>query len=75
MKYVERGPFHLNGDVHLLKRDFTNLIINAVVHNSPGTEMIVSKRKKVQVEAEIEYDGKGDILFKINVLTYRYFSI
>ncbi|PWA08025.1 hypothetical protein DCC39_15785 [Pueribacillus theae] len=32
------GPVYMKGDMQLLKRAFTNLIVNAIVHNPMGTK-------------------------------------
>ncbi len=67
------GPLYFNGDVHLLKRAFTNLIVNAIVHNPPGTEITVSIRKNPQLEVEIKDNGKGKDEETIKHLFDRYY--
>lgn len=63
----------IEGDEHLLTRAFTNLIINAVVHNPPSTVITVCIKKKEQVEVEIIDNGKGIDKNTINHLFDRYY--
>lgn len=49
----------LEYDAHLFKRAFTNLIMNAVVHNAENTEVWVRIRKDDRIIVEISDNGKG----------------
>ncbi len=46
-------------DPHLFKRAFTNLVMNAVVHNQEDTEIWVRIRQEDKIIAEINDNGKG----------------
>lgn len=46
-------------DPHLFKRAFTNLIMNAVVHNAENTEIWVRIRQDGGLKIEISDNGKG----------------
>lgn len=67
------GPVYIKGDVQLLKRAFTNLIVNAVVHNPPGTAIKVCIRKKAQAEVVIDDNGRGMDEYTTSHLFDRYY--
>lgn len=46
-------------DSHLLKRAFTNLVMNSLVHNEEGTEIWVSIYHADMIIVEISDNGKG----------------
>lgn len=64
---------YINGDIKLLKRAFTNLIVNAVEHNPAGTVVKVTIEKKDQVEVVIEDNGIGMDEDAVNHLFDRYY--
>ncbi|MFK5710456.1 MULTISPECIES: sensor histidine kinase [Bacillaceae] len=66
-------PVYIKGDVQLLKRAFTNLIVNSVVHNPSGTAIKVCIRKKGQAEVEIKDNGKGMDEYTTSHLFDRYY--
>lgn len=66
-------PVYIKGDIKLLKRAFTNLIVNAVEHNPAGTVVKVTIKKKDQVEVVIEDNGKGMDEDAVNHLFDRYY--
>ena len=50
---------NLNFDSTLLQRALTNLIYNAVIHNSPDTIIKVSIKEEDKIYINIEDNGKG----------------
>ncbi|WP_077601486.1 sensor histidine kinase [Oceanobacillus sojae] len=66
-------PVYIKGDIKLLKRAFTNLIVNAVEHNPAGTVVKVTIEKKDQVEVVIEDNGIGMDEDAVNHLFERYY--
>lgn len=66
-------PIYIMGDVQLLKRAFSNLLVNAVVHNPSGTAIEIYIQKKSEVEVKIKDNGKGMDAYTINHLFDRYY--
>jgi len=66
-------PIYIMGDVQLLKRVFSNLLVNAVVHNPSGTAIEIYIQKKSEVEVKIKDNGKGMDEYTINHLFDRYY--
>lgn len=52
-------PVYVMGDAGLLTRAFSNLIVNAIVHNPPDTLIIVHIVENPLVEIQITDNGKG----------------
>src|SRR5699024_2690899 len=72
-EFIECGePVYMKGDIQLLKRVFTNLIVNAIEHNPPGTLIKISIKKKAQAEVVIEDNGKGMDSYTVSHLFDRY---
>ncbi|MBK1811279.1 HAMP domain-containing histidine kinase [Clostridium sp. YIM B02505] len=69
----EDDPIYIMGDVQLLKRAFSNLLVNAVVHNPRGTGIDIYIQKKSEVEVKIKDNGKGMDEYTINHLFDRYY--
>lgn len=73
-EFIECGePVYIKGDTQLLKRAFTNLIVNAIEHNPSGTMIKISIKKKTQAEITIEDDGEGMDSYTVNHLFDRYY--
>lgn len=68
-----REPVYVNGDAKLFKRAFTNLLINAIEHNPPGTNITMSIQKKEQAEIRIEDNGRGMDSYTVQHLFDRYY--
>lgn len=66
-------PLHITGDAELLKRAFSNLLVNAVVHNPPGTSITVHIRRASQAEIQITDNGTGLDEDQLNRLFERYY--
>jgi signal transduction histidine kinase len=66
-------PLHIMGDAGLLKRAFSNLLVNAVVHNPPGTSITVFIRNASQAEVQITDNGTGLDEDQLNHLFDRYY--
>jgi signal transduction histidine kinase len=64
---------YFNGDSHLLQRAFTNLILNAVVHNPIETPVNVSIRKEKTIYIVIQDQGKGIAPEDVERLFERYY--
>lgn len=67
------GPLYVMGDAGLLKRAFSNLLVNAVVHNPSGTEIAICIRGNTHVEVQITDNGKGMDEQSVNHLFDRYY--
>ncbi|MEC0368474.1 MULTISPECIES: sensor histidine kinase [Paenibacillus] len=52
-------PLYVMGDARLLKRAFSNLLVNAVVHNPAGTSIIVHIQDNSHVQLQVTDNGKG----------------
>ena len=61
------------GDINLLKRAFTNLLVNAVVHNPVGTAIKVQININTFVEMQIIDNGKGMYEQNVKHLFERYY--
>ncbi|MGO3170133.1 MAG: sensor histidine kinase [Bavariicoccus seileri] len=73
-EFVECGePIYMKGDVQLLKRVFTNLIVNAIEHNPSGTLIKISIKKEAQAVIVIEDNGKGMDSYTVSHLFDRYY--
>jgi signal transduction histidine kinase len=55
----EEDPLYVMGDAALLKRAFSNLLVNAVVHNPADTAIKVHIHNNRQAEVRITDNGKG----------------
>lgn len=67
-------PVYIKGDPKLLKRAFTNLIVNAIEHNPPGTFIkITTKKQAEEINITIEDNGKGMDEYTIQHLFDRYY--
>ncbi|PWJ49727.1 sensor histidine kinase [Faecalicatena contorta] len=55
----EEEPLYLMGNAGLLKRAFSNLLVNAVVHNPAGTAIIVQIHNSTHIEIQVTDNGKG----------------
>lgn len=66
-------PLYVMGDAGLLKRAFSNLLVNAVVHNPAGTAIEVHIRKNTHAEVQITDNGKGMDEQSVNHLFDRYY--
>jgi len=69
----DEEPLYVMGDAGLLKRAFSNLLVNAVVHNLAGTEIEVNLFKNTQAEIRITDNGKGMDEHSVNHLFDRYY--
>jgi signal transduction histidine kinase len=69
----EEEPIYIMGDERLLKRAFSNLLVNAVVHNPAGTAIEVNIVKNTHTEVLITDNGKGMDEQSINHLFDRYY--
>ncbi len=61
------------GDARLLQRAFTNLMLNALVHNPPGTPVTVSVEAAEQIHIVFQDQGKGIPPEEIERLFERYY--
>lgn len=66
-------PLYIMGDAGLLKRAFSNLLVNAVVHNPPGTSITIHIRSASQAEVQITDNGTGLDEDQLNHLFDRYY--
>ena len=64
---------YVMGDTGLLKRAFSNLLVNAVVHNPSGTAVGVHIHKNTHAEVRITDNGKGMDEQSITHLFDRYY--
>ncbi len=69
----EKEPLHVMGDEGLLKRAFSNLLINAVVHNPAGTSIVVRIKSNSYAEVQITDNGKGMDEQSVSHLFDRYY--
>ena len=69
----EEEPLYVMGDAKLLKRAFSNLLVNAVVHNPAGTVIKVNIVNNTHTEVVIRDNGKGMDEQSINHLFDRYY--
>ncbi|NMM65928.1 HAMP domain-containing histidine kinase [Clostridium sp. P21] len=80
-KYEERNimfnctedRINFNFDNTLLRRAFTNLLYNSVIHNAPDTIIKVSVREDDKIYITIEDNGKGMIEEEVKKLFERYY--
>ncbi|MBO0994390.1 sensor histidine kinase [Bacillus sp. SD088] len=70
---VNDEPVYIKGDIQLFQRAFTNLLVNAVEHNSAGTNVKVTIQKRAQAEVVIEDNGKGMDKYTVTHLFDRYY--
>lgn len=66
-------PHYIIGDAGLLKRAFSNLLINSVVHNPAGTAITVRIDSKTHIEVQITDNGNGMDEQSANHLFDRYY--
>lgn len=66
-------PIDVLGDAGLLKRAFSNLLVNAVVHNPAGTAIKVQIHHTTHVEIQIIDNGKGMDEQSVSHLFDRYY--
>ncbi|EGD46568.1 integral membrane sensor signal transduction histidine kinase [Ruminiclostridium papyrosolvens DSM 2782] len=66
-------PIYVMGDAGLLKRAFSNLLVNAVVHNPAGTAITVQMHNITHVEIQVMDNGKGMDEHSSNHLFDRYY--
>jgi signal transduction histidine kinase len=64
---------NFNFDDTLLRRAFTNLLYNSVIHNAPGTIINVSIKQEDKIYITIEDDGKGMTDEQVKRLFERYY--
>lgn len=69
----EEEPHYVIGDTGLLKRAFSNLLINAVVHNPAGTAITVRIDSNTHIEVQITDNGNGMDEQSVNHLFDRYY--
>lgn len=55
--YVNR--LYVQGDAKLLHRAFSNLMVNAMSHNPPGTHIEITVHKTAYAQVQIKDNGKG----------------
>lgn len=67
------NPLFVKGDAVLLKRAFSNLLVNAVVHNPAGTSIIVHIQGNSHIQVQITDNGKGMDEQSIAYLFERYY--
>ncbi|AKN30344.1 histidine kinase [Clostridium carboxidivorans P7] len=80
-KYEERNiifnciedRINFNFDNTLLRRAFTNLLYNSVIHNAPDTIIKVSVRQEDKIYITIEDNGKGMSEEEVKKLFERYY--
>ncbi len=80
-KYEERNimfnckedRINFNFDNTLLRRAFTNLLYNSVIHNDPDTIIKVSVREDDKIYITIEDNGKGMTEEEVKKLFERYY--
>lgn len=66
-------PLYVIGDAGLLKRAFSNLLVNAVVHNPSGTSIAVHIQSNFHAEVQITDNGNGMDEQSISHLFDRYY--
>ncbi|RAV01993.1 sensor histidine kinase KdpD [Paenibacillus sp. YN15] len=66
-------PLYVMGDAGLLHRAFSNLLVNAVFHNPPGTAITVHIRRSSMAEVQITDNGSGMEEEQVNHLFDRYY--
>ncbi|HMM06901.1 MAG TPA: HAMP domain-containing sensor histidine kinase [Clostridiales bacterium] len=69
----EEEQLYVMGDAGLLTRAFSNLLVNAVVHNPAGTAIAVQIHRSTHIEVRITDNGKGMDEQSINHLFDRYY--
>ncbi|PRR84717.1 Alkaline phosphatase synthesis sensor protein PhoR [Clostridium luticellarii] len=69
----EEKELFVSGDTELLKRAFSNLLVNAVVHNPEDTSVTVKLSRESYVEVEICDNGSGMNEYDINHMFDRYY--
>lgn len=69
----DEKPIYIIGDERLLRRAFSNLLVNAVVHNPTETIIKVKIYLKDQVEIHIVDNGKGMDEVSVKNLFERYY--
>ncbi|MGG6312544.1 sensor histidine kinase [Paenibacillus macerans] len=67
------NPLYVKGDAVLLKRAFSNLLVNAVIHNPAGTSIIVHIQGNSHIQVQITDNGKGMDEQSIAYLFERYY--
>lgn len=71
--FGEEEPVYIMGDAGLLKRAFSNLLVNAVVHNPKGTAITVQINCNAHIEVQITDNGKGMDEQSVSHLFDRYY--
>lgn len=66
-------PLYIMGDAGLLKRAFSNMLINAVLHNPAGTAITIGIQSNTYAEVEIADNGKGIDAQSLTHLFDRYY--
>ncbi len=66
-------PIYVSGDHGLLKRAFSNLLVNAVIHNPRGTAITVHLQRNSLVEIQIIDNGQGMDAADVSHLFDRYY--
>lgn len=69
----EEEPLYTMGDAALLKRAFSNLLVNAVVHNPAGTAISVQIHNRTYIEIQVTDNGKGMDDLHVQHLFDRYY--
>lgn len=67
------SPTFIEGDPKLLQRAFSNLLINAVVHNPSKTKIEIKINKSDHVKIQIKDDGQGIDTYSVEHLFDRYY--
>lgn len=71
--FGEKEPLYVMGDAGLLRRAFSNLLVNAVMHNPTGTEITIQVHCNTHIEVQIMDNGKGMDEQSIQHLFERYY--
>lgn len=66
-------PVYVTGDAALLQRAFSNLLVNAVVHNPPDTAIEVQIRQNTHAVVRITDHGQGMDEYSVSHLFDRYY--
>ena len=69
----EEEPLYVTGDAGLLRRAFSNLLVNAVVHNPAGTAITVRINRDTHAEVQITDNGRGMDEQSVSHLFDRYY--
>lgn len=56
---VSDSPIYIQGNRKLLHRAFSNLLVNSIVHNPPGTKITVQLAEGQMAEIQIADNGSG----------------